>query len=53
MLHPRCIKLASKNGLPLHVLSFYDPELLSHTGTLIGPSQRIIGMPYLFEGIHG
>lgn len=52
VLHPRCIKLASKNGLPLHVLSFYDPKLLSHTGTQIGPSLRVQGMPYVFEGVH-
>lgn len=52
ILHPRCIKLASKNGLPLHVLSFYDPEMLTHTGTLIGPRQRVQGMPCRFEGDH-
>ena len=37
VLHPRCIRLASKNSLPLHVLSFYDPALRYHSGTLIGP----------------
>ncbi len=50
VLHPRCIKLALRNGLPLHVLSFYDPNLLRHSGTLIGPPQRIRGMPCRFEG---
>jgi aspartate kinase len=53
VLHPRCIKLASKNGLPLHVLSFYDPGLRQHSGTLIGPSRREQGSPCVFEGDHG
>lgn len=52
VLHPRCIMLASKNGLPLHVLSFYDPELARHPGTWIGPRLRIKGMPCIFEGTH-
>ena len=38
VLHPRCIRLASKNCLPLYVLSFYDPLLQHHCGTLIGSS---------------
>jgi aspartate kinase len=36
VLHPRCIQLASKNRLPLYVLSFYDPYSESHSGTQIG-----------------
>ncbi len=36
VLHKRCIHLASKNGLPLHVLSFNDPEGKQFQGTLIG-----------------
>ncbi len=53
VLHSRCIKLASKNNLPLHVLSFYDPDLLSYAGTLIGPRCRDKGGPYVFEGSEG
>jgi len=50
VLHSRCIKLAAKNNLPLHVLSFYDPALQHHSGTLIGPLQRPAHCPYVFEG---
>lgn len=50
VLHSRSIHLASKNSLPLHVLSFYDPDLLVSSGTLIGPEQRISGGPCVFEG---
>lgn len=50
VLHPRSVKLAEKNGLPLHVLSFYDPFLKHHTGTRIGPSKRIEGALHVFEG---
>jgi len=32
VLHSRCLRLAEKNGLPLHVLSFYDPDLRRHLG---------------------
>jgi aspartate kinase len=53
VLHSRCIKLAAKNGLPLHVLSFYDPALRHHLGTLIGPVQRQTGAPCIYEGEHG
>lgn len=35
VLHGRSLQLAAKNGLPLHVLSFNDPELKRHTGTRI------------------
>lgn len=41
ILHSRCIELAEKNGVPLHVLSFLDPG----QGTIIeeshAPSERI------------
>ncbi len=45
VLHSRCIELATKNGMPLHVLSFSEPQTSS--GTLIGqldrePSQLLI-----------
>ncbi len=53
VLHPRCLRLAAKNSLPLHVLSFYDPALRHHSGTLIGPMMREMGTPCLFEGDDG
>ncbi len=37
VLHPRCMRLAAKNGLPLHILSFYDPLQI---GTWVGPPKR-------------
>ncbi len=49
VLHSRCVKLAAKNTLPLHVLSFYDPYLKQHQGTLIGPQEREFEIPLLFE----
>lgn len=52
VLHSRCIRLAKKNGLPLHVVSFYDPHLKHHSGTLIGPQTRATSS-CLFEGDHG
>ncbi len=52
VLHSRCIRLAEKNGLPLRVLSFYDPDLQHHTGTLIGRDQRAREVPCQFEGDH-
>lgn len=53
VLHSRCLRLAEKNGLPLHVLSFYDPELRHHLGTRIGSSQGSVRCPCIFEGEHG
>ena len=53
VLHPRCIRLAAKNGLPLHVISFYDPQMKHHSGTWIGPERRNQGIPCIFEGQHG
>jgi aspartate kinase len=49
ILHPRCIRLAEKNGLPLHVLSFYDPTFPCRLGTLIGPAVREKGGACVFE----
>lgn len=37
VLHSRCIKLAERNLLKLHIRSFFDPELRYSQGTLIGP----------------
>ncbi len=53
VLHCRCIRLAAKNALPLHVISFYDPILCNHLGTLIGPEQRTAFDSHLFEGEDG
>lgn len=50
VLHPRCIELASKNHLLLHVVSFYDPDLCMHPGTVIGDkSKRQDGAPVVYE----
>jgi aspartate kinase len=49
VLHPRCIRLASKNNLPIHVLSFYDPLLLHHQGTLIGSADQKEKGLHVFE----
>jgi aspartate kinase len=49
VLDPRSVSLASKNSLPLHVLSFYDPNLLLHPGTLIGPGKKLSRGPSVFE----
>jgi len=35
VLHARSIILAAKNHLPLHILSFNDPDMRSHAGTLV------------------
>lgn len=40
VLHARCIALAAKNEMLLHVLSFYDPKLCMHQGTFIGDERR-------------
>lgn len=50
ILHSRCIRLAKKNGIPLHVISFFDPQFKYHSGTLIGPHLRIEKIPKVFEG---
>jgi aspartate kinase len=36
ILHPRCVALAAKNSIPLHVVSFYDPHLSRDSGTVVG-----------------
>lgn len=54
VLHPRCVQLAKKNHLPLHVVSFLHPavkedgELAKAGGTWIGDFAR---MPEDREGI--
>ncbi len=51
VLHPRCIELASKNNLLLHVVSFYDPDLCMHRGTMIGDKVRKVQMNCLYEEV--
>ncbi|MBI2812367.1 MAG: aspartate kinase [Candidatus Melainabacteria bacterium] len=51
VLHPRCIRLAAKNFLPLKVLSFYDPMLKHSSGTVIGPEKRG-DFTCVYEGEH-
>lgn len=45
ILHPRCIRLAAKNRLPLKVLSFYDPMATHHSGTWIGQPANMHDKP--------
>lgn len=49
VLHARCVRLAEKNGLSLHVRSFFDPDLRYSTGTLIAPCQDINSTTYTYE----
>lgn len=49
VLHSRCIKLAKKNYLTLHVRSFFDPELRYSQGTLIGPSLQAAAQTAIYE----
>lgn len=45
VLHPRAVSLAQKNGLPLHVRSFLDPELERSQGTWIRIEGRELTAP--------
>jgi len=49
VLHSRCIKLAEKNFLNLHIRSFFDPELRYSQGTLIGPREKKTLQPCIYE----
>ncbi len=49
ILHPRCLKLAQKNEIPIHVRSFEDPDLQSGTGTQIGPLEKKPQKRYFYE----
>ncbi len=49
ILHSRCIKLAEKNLLSLHIRSFFDPELRYSQGTLIGPWEKVTNQPCIYE----
>lgn len=50
VLHARSILLAAKNYLPLHVLSFNDPEMVKQSGTVI---QEEGIRNCIFEDVHG
>lgn len=50
VLHSRCLGLAKKNGLPLHVLSFSDPYCRNGGGTLIGYGSGSRNTSLTFEG---
>ncbi len=50
ILHARSLRLAAKNYLPLKVVSFYDPDMRSHAGTLIGDEAYKGERPRIFEG---
>ena len=50
VLHSRCLGLAKKNGLPLHVLSFNDPYCQKGRGTLIGFGAAGGNTSLTFEG---
>jgi aspartate kinase len=50
ILHARSLRLAAKNYLPLKVVSFYDPEMRAHAGTLIGDEAFKGERPRIFEG---
>jgi aspartate kinase len=49
ILHPRSILLAARNELPLHVLSFHDPEMTLHRGTWIGVEKRRNDHEHIYE----
>lgn len=48
VLHPRCVLLAKKNGLPLHILP-YDSPLNEKIGTWIGSNEKKVPEYPLFE----
>jgi aspartate kinase len=50
VLHPRCIELAAKNQLLLHLRSFHDPALCAHPGTLIGDREQESQGFSMYEG---
>lgn len=49
VLHPRSITLASKNCLPLHVLSFQEFDPIKNGGTVISSEYCTIPLTPLFE----
>jgi len=46
ILHPRCLELAKRNALPLHILSFQDPTL---EGTRIFDSSLVLPQNPVYE----
>lgn len=52
VLHSRCVQLAKKNGLPLHVLSFDKFKEGSCEGTKIADSSRSRELAALYEDEH-
>lgn len=52
VLHPRCIELASKNGIGLHVRSFQGDNLDNNAGTLIeGLEKNRTDVPYYEDNL--
>jgi len=49
VLHPRSILLAAKNALPLHILSFNDPDEISSKGTHIQDDLQISPESCMYE----
>jgi aspartate kinase len=49
VLHPRCIQLAEKNHLMLHVRSFNNVDFCKEEGTLIGTEERSSMHPACYE----
>jgi aspartate kinase len=49
VLHPRCIALAQKNGLPMHVRSFHDFYTHQSHGTLIEEKEKSRPKEPLYE----
>jgi aspartate kinase len=49
ILHPRCLRLARSNAIPLLVRSFADPDGKVHPGTLISAAMHTRPNQALFE----
>lgn len=49
VLHPRCVELAAKNGLPLHVRSFCKETYKNEKGTIIQEATQQADLPPLYE----
>lgn len=49
VLHSRSIELAERNGVRLHVRSFFDPELRQGSGTIVGDLAFPLRVPPIFE----
>lgn len=51
VLHSRCILLAGKNGLPLHVRSFKEGGSSSYSGTIIEETCRLRAGSAIYEDV--